>query len=275
MRDSREPTQANASTEGPGETLADRLPSMLSARLRAARKTAGLSQEAVAKIMRDRGFAWRQTTVAKSEAKDRPILFSEVIALSAIYKKPIEYFLYAGAELDELYENATAEFESITEALHDARSAVRALENDVNLYQGILGMAASLVRYRNTGVRDTLRDDLGSLFAKYGDLCLTFTDLFESVGVDEDDLKEVDEAALLRVARVEAEHHRRLSPEDGVYESGEMMLGVADFLEGKKVHPRLLAALRSGGQWATLVANTLYNMLVERIEVESTLDAQN
>ncbi|MET7514037.1 helix-turn-helix transcriptional regulator [Streptomyces sp. NPDC005480] len=248
---------------------------MLSARLRAARKTAGLSQEAVAKIMRDRGFAWRQTTVAKSEAKDRPILFSEVIALSAIYKKPIDYFLYAGAELDELYENATAEFESITEALRDARSAVRALENDVNLYQGILGMAASLVRYRNTGVRDTLRDDLSSLFTKYGDLCLTFTDLFESVGVEEDDLTEVDQAALLHVAGVEAEHHRRLSPEGGAQESGAMMLGVADFLEGKEVHPGLLAALRSGGQWAKFVANMLSDTLVERIEVDLALDRKN
>jgi transcriptional regulator with XRE-family HTH domain len=44
----------------------------------------GLSQEEVARLMREAGFSWRQTTAAKTEASDRPVRVNEAAALASI-----------------------------------------------------------------------------------------------------------------------------------------------------------------------------------------------
>lgn len=163
MRDKREPTQSNASEAGEPEVLADRLPLVLGARLRSARAAAGFAQGTVAKMMSERGFSWRQTTVAKSEAADRPVLFAEVAALSQIYRRPVEYFLYPGTGLDSLLDQSKSELESIAYAIADAHKQVSALESDRKLYQCTVGLAASVVRYRNTGDSGYLLGDLRSL----------------------------------------------------------------------------------------------------------------
>ncbi len=63
-------------------------------RARQMRRTRDWSQEDVARMMRDRGFdSWRQTTVAKSEAGDRPIRLNEGVALAHLFNGLIGDFI--------------------------------------------------------------------------------------------------------------------------------------------------------------------------------------
>lgn len=43
------------------------------------------SQSDLAAQMRDKGFQWQQTTVAKSESAGRPVRYSELVALAEIF----------------------------------------------------------------------------------------------------------------------------------------------------------------------------------------------
>ncbi|MGI5162746.1 hypothetical protein ACQEU3_47070 [Spirillospora sp. CA-253888] len=51
-------------------------------RARDRRKALGISQAAFADLMRRRGHTWRQTTVAKTEAAQRPLLYDEALAVA-------------------------------------------------------------------------------------------------------------------------------------------------------------------------------------------------
>ena len=54
------------------------------ATLRGFRQARGLSQQQVADAMVGLGFSWRQTTVAKTEAAERPVPVGEVVALAGL-----------------------------------------------------------------------------------------------------------------------------------------------------------------------------------------------
>lgn len=54
-------------------------------RVRALRVMRGWSQQELATRMSERGQGWRQTTVAKTEAADRPIRVNEVQALAVVF----------------------------------------------------------------------------------------------------------------------------------------------------------------------------------------------
>ncbi len=54
------------------------------ATLRGFRQARGLSQQQVADAMVGLGFSWRQTTVAKTEAAERPVPVGEVYALAGL-----------------------------------------------------------------------------------------------------------------------------------------------------------------------------------------------
>lgn len=58
---------------------------LLGERLRSLRQLRDWSQEDVANRMRSAGFTWRQSTVAKTEAADRPIRVNEAAALAEIF----------------------------------------------------------------------------------------------------------------------------------------------------------------------------------------------
>lgn len=67
------------------ETEAGRAESLFAERARALRQAREWSQEDVAQRMTKLGFSWRQSTVAKTEAADRPIRVNEAAALATIF----------------------------------------------------------------------------------------------------------------------------------------------------------------------------------------------
>lgn len=68
------------------------------------RRKHGYSQEHLAKLMTTAGYSWQQTTVARTEAADRPIRVNEAVALARIFDVTISYLLTprhaAGDELE-------------------------------------------------------------------------------------------------------------------------------------------------------------------------------
>ncbi|WP_406255456.1 helix-turn-helix domain-containing protein [Streptomyces chartreusis] len=58
-------------------------------RVKALRVARGWSQQELSTRMNDQGNSWRQTTVAKTEAADRPIRINEAVDLSVIFGVPV------------------------------------------------------------------------------------------------------------------------------------------------------------------------------------------
>lgn len=270
MRDKRESTQANAQGR---DSMADRLPKVLAARLRSARRAVGLSQGAVASAMNERGFSWRQTTVAKTEAADRPVLFAEVAALAAIYKRDFEYFLYAGTELDVLVDDASRELESIRHALSETAEMLASLKKDRLLYECTIGVANSILRYRNTGDSGVLLGDFRMLMQRYGYQCMTLEDVYESIDVTLDQLHQVDEAALEEAARRERSFYGRsiVVHADGS-DSPELLQGLLDFLDGKPVSGKLIDVLRESAGWVDTATSLLVDLVISAVDTQLAAD---
>lgn len=79
MEDQAHPTPANVS-----EALGD-AEQIVGRRVKALRAARGWSQQELATRMADAGQSWRQTTVAKTEAADRPIRVNEAAALAGVF----------------------------------------------------------------------------------------------------------------------------------------------------------------------------------------------
>jgi len=56
------------------------------------RRLIGLSQDQLAKAMRERGHAWRQNTQSKVEVGERPVKLSEARDLADLLMCPMDYF---------------------------------------------------------------------------------------------------------------------------------------------------------------------------------------
>lgn len=266
MRDKRESTHTNPTGREP---MAERLPKVLATRLRSARRAAGLSQGAVASAMGDRGFSWRQTTVAKSEAADRPVTFAEVAALSQIYKRDFEYFMYAGSDLDVVLDDARKELESIIHSLSETAEILASLKSDRRLFECMSGVAASIIRYRNMGDSGPLLGDFRMLIKRYGYLCLTVTEVYEAIEVTEEQLREVDQVALRESARQEMGRYDYLviiGGQEG--EAPNLMKGVSDFLDGQEVSESVLSVLREGSGWADTATSLLVDKIVEAVDTQ-------
>lgn len=67
-----------------GAPLPDRAEAVLGERVRELRRARGWSQDELARRMRSAGFSWLQSTVAKTEAADRPIRVDEAASLATI-----------------------------------------------------------------------------------------------------------------------------------------------------------------------------------------------
>lgn len=270
MRDQREPTHVNVAAQAESEVLADHLPKVLASRLRAARKAVGASQAAVAKAMADRGFSWRQTTVAKSEAADRPVLFAEVAALSQIYKKKIEYFLYPGTELDGLLDEAYSDMSSIRAALAEAERGAAALKSDLDLYECITALASDIRRYQSSSDSGPLLNGVWSALRRWGYRCLTMYEVYESVEIDREQLEAVDSVALVEAARIVQGLSARLASYEGKDVESGFFAGVDAFLEGKEVSAEVIETLRGGPEWTAFAAPLLADLIVTA--VNSQLD---
>ncbi|MGW7239700.1 helix-turn-helix domain-containing protein [Streptomyces sp. NPDC054804] len=266
MRDQRESTLANAAAGADSEVLAGRLPKVLASRLRAARTAMGMSQAAVSKAMVDRGFSWRQTTVAKSEAGDRPVLFAEVAALAQIYRRPLDFFLYPGTELDSLLDQAVSEMESIAHALEQAQHHVVILQNDMRVYERSVGLVQSLVRYRNTSDGGVLFDDLRFLLLEHGRRVLEEDDIYESVGLTREQLLIIDREVLADLARAEQARLHQLSEDDLKDESPVRLRNISLLVEGGEAEPAFADYMRKTEAWPDFVGVQLADLVREAID---------
>ncbi|MFE9309482.1 MULTISPECIES: hypothetical protein [unclassified Streptomyces] len=274
MRDKRESTRSNAAAATEQEVLAGRLPKVLAARLRSARTAVGMSQGLVAKAMADRGFSWRQTTVAKSEAAVRPVLFAEVAALSQIYRRPIDYFLYPGTTLDGLLDDAKSEMEGIRRAIDETDRQMMMLRGEGEFFERKIGLASSLVRYRNTSDSGVFMEDLRALLHRWGPRMLQLEEVFEAVDLTVAQVEAVDYEAVREIVEAEWQAYQSLTEsqlrDEGA--SGKMLLALSDFLEGKKVPPGFIGEMREGADWVEVITPKLTDLLIDAIHAQEAFD---
>lgn len=93
--------------------------------MKAGRSRLGMTQEGLAAIMRQVGHSWRQTTVAKTEAAERPLRVNELVDLSGALRVPLTDLL----ESDPL---GVAEMRTVGELIDaqaDESRAARALKD--------------------------------------------------------------------------------------------------------------------------------------------------
>jgi transcriptional regulator with XRE-family HTH domain len=268
MRDSREPTHANASDEAAPLSLAESAPRVLASRIRAARRALGVSQSALAEAMRVRGFNWRQTTVAKSEAGDRPILFAEVVALTQIFKRGFEYFMFEGTELDSIVDEARRTARDLAVAMDELEVQFNAINNDLDLNYCIADMGGAISKYKKTGDHQALATDVVSCFSRWHSTCVFgMEEVYESVGVDYRLITDADRAALIYIAEKEQAQVEGLTEEQLQYESGERLNALSDFLEGKEVSDAFTETLRTGHQYTSFMAGAVLKILQMEVTV--------
>jgi transcriptional regulator with XRE-family HTH domain len=248
--------------------MAQTIPPVFGQRVRAARNASGISQGALAEAMRVRGFGnWRQTTVAKTEAADRPVLFVEAVALSQILRRGIEYFLFEGTALDSVIDHAKREIGSLNAALAESEMHYLALKNDLDLYECTAFLGTAISKYQNLGDGSALGNDVVRAFSRWGQMCLHALDgdLLDSIGIDREEIDALDRQALIRLAEAEQKETDKLSQDELFQESGERLIAIGDFLEGKEVGVDFVAALRDDDEWKNFMAGAVFVILQKRL----------
>lgn len=261
MRNSPPPSLANAPAARPPspEVLAQ----LVGTRLRNARQTAGLSQEALASEMRARGFNWRQTTVTKAENAARPHLFVEIVALAEILGHDIERFYASTSVAAELVtaartqvEEARKELEQIEEAAEYARHV---LQRNACAYRA----AIALRRYEESLDSGSLRKEIDSLLAIHGSRCLQVSHVFEGVGLPEGSLARMDAVSLQWAAQDELEAINTMSFEELQYESGEDLLALSKLANRGEGEREFLEVIREDPRWSEWFSTLLTDAVVQ------------
>lgn len=107
---------------GASERTAEEL---FAAAVRRYREELGISQGELARRMTAQGYAWHQTTVARTESGDRPARLGEAVALSAILRFSLDTLTHetsdAAARADHEYRAALTERENTARLLADAQ----------------------------------------------------------------------------------------------------------------------------------------------------------
>lgn len=121
MEDETQSTPANDESRWYGEGVDE---GFLQA-LREARARTRTSQERLANGMKSLGFAWHQTTVAKTESGQRPLLFREAVALANLLRFDLSQTTQvAGTAVDKWLKNREIEVQELAATLASAEKAV-------------------------------------------------------------------------------------------------------------------------------------------------------
>ncbi|WOX09164.1 helix-turn-helix transcriptional regulator [Streptomyces sp. N50] len=96
-------------------------------RVKALRLARGWSQQELATRMKDQGQPWRQTTVAKTEAADRPIRVNEAASLAAVFGITISDLLTVPID-DYHLASATVQLAEVRALAEAAQQRVSELE---------------------------------------------------------------------------------------------------------------------------------------------------
>ncbi|MFI5803001.1 helix-turn-helix domain-containing protein [Streptomyces sp. NPDC051561] len=161
------------STEGAPQSLAEAIGSaeqVVGRRVKSLRVTRGWSQQELATRMATKGYQWRQTTVAKTEAADRPIRVNEVQGLASIFgvtvsdlmTVPIDDFEMATAtiRLNELRGLLDASNQRVLELQRTRQHIDRELEEASRAHSDLIDQVDAQVR-ECTEIADRLRDSQG------------------------------------------------------------------------------------------------------------------
>lgn len=104
--------------------------------LRALRESRQFSQERVAELMREAGYSWQQTTVAKTEAGARPIRVNEAVELARIFKAAVDIFLdpvgdeFGRTGIQIRLAEARANLDAAQHQVETAQAALERAKND-------------------------------------------------------------------------------------------------------------------------------------------------
>jgi transcriptional regulator with XRE-family HTH domain len=265
MRDKRQSTPANELIEA--QRLAEDLAAQVGQRLRAARLAAGLSQAALAERMQERAFyAWRQTTVAKSEAADRPVLFTEIIALAQILKKDVGFFLEEGVNQVEYVRDYAAEKAKEKENEIRVREAeIQRLKVEAWIFRVLHYMSSAVFDYSRTYDSGDLYEKITSYVNQWGEECLRVGSLFDALEILQEDIEVIDRTALHEAIFIEAEANARLSAEELAWDSTERLNEVSAFVETGKADEAFLATVRDESTWRSIVGQMLTDLLVDKV----------
>jgi len=88
----------------------------------------GWSQQRVADEMCKRGFDWRQSTVAKTEAAQRPLRVNEVYALARVFDTAITNLMYNESDESHGLHAYFVAMDAESVALANRRAAVKQLD---------------------------------------------------------------------------------------------------------------------------------------------------
>ncbi|MFI6861751.1 helix-turn-helix domain-containing protein [Streptomyces sp. NPDC050421] len=264
MRDSREPTPSNAKPDGQGADAGEGA-ELLAAQLRAARRDAGLPQQQLAEEMRVRGFSWRQTTVAKSESAARPVLFTEVVALSEVLGKPIDFFLKPPDTLEIVVEAAAKKLNSAQMKFREAEASLAFARYELEREECAGRVALAAKGYRDSYDSGVLRHELDAICARYGKRLIDFNDAYKAVPVTRLELENIDKEALVGIAEAVLHGASMLSDEEIAEDGAEILNGASDYLKSGETDPRLLEEFRTAERWGDLVCSRLVDLFVDRI----------
>lgn len=267
MKDEQQPTPPNASTGetwDPGE-LDDRL----ALSLRATRRSLGLSQGAVADLMNEFGFSWRQTTVAKIETGGRPVLFREAACLARIFKKDIGQFLSSSTPLDDLASEMHAETQRAEKHVIELEHDIAFAKHRLWRARCALDLANASIYYRESGDAGTLRADLDACFARWGYACLGSTPFYSALNIPKREIDAVDQAATAECLLAEQLAIHEMTPQEieDSY-SGEYLKEVELYLSEGKAEPAFLEAIRSERAWKSHASQLLTDLLMEYVRSE-------
>ncbi|MFE3475721.1 helix-turn-helix domain-containing protein [Streptomyces bacillaris] len=264
MRDSRKPTPAIGAVDLSDH--ADASARLVAAQLREARRESGWSQQSLAEAMGAFGFAWRQTTVAKAEAADRPLLFTEVLALSQILIKPVEYFFEKPDAIQMAVEESARDMERALQRFHEAQSVLARSTYELQHEECVFGVASAARNYRTSYDSGLLRHELDGLYERFGGGLAVFNQAYKAVPVLRHELEAIDKDALREVAERCLSQARELSEEEIAEDGAEVLIEADRYLKEGEADPALLSEFRLFPRWGDLFCFHLVELFVARIE---------
>jgi transcriptional regulator with XRE-family HTH domain len=139
------------------DALGNRAEPLLGERVRALREARGWSQDTVAKRMASKGFSWRQTTVAKTEAADRPVRVNEAVALADLYGVDLDSLVRPDLHpLAQRLQKARSILEQVEHELGEAERRVREMQGVVDLARGRYDALIALSEYAGVQIPEHL-----------------------------------------------------------------------------------------------------------------------
>jgi transcriptional regulator with XRE-family HTH domain len=262
MKDERSSTPANEP-----DLDADALRVALGRRMRMARVNLGLSQQAVADAMMGRGFSWRQTTVAKTEAADRPALFTEVVALSSILKRELSYFLSGRTALDEVKEELQQQTNDLKHQMDHAKSQLAYIESNLAKAVVVEGVMLAIVEFSYTLDTSRLKQSFEAFSQSRAFDGPSLKRVLDAAGVPAHQVEEVDQMGLTHAAR-EVKEKGVTGPSEWLPGFGdkEIPLSAAHYLETGKSPTYFLDYLRRRETYVNTVCPLLVDDVIDWVE---------